>query len=130
MLGWFLFLRSFMSLVAMLLFFFLMIRRPPRSTLFPTRRSSDLVSIHDGIDTFSGERVEANVFSNTSGGVCLVVGIPDAFMVARVNPRSGREHSQFEVCDNDRGRSQGGRTPTGFHVDAMRWRAEPFGSGE
>src|SRR5688572_31552297 len=25
-----------------LLFFFLMIRRPPRSTLFPTRRSSDL----------------------------------------------------------------------------------------
>src|SRR2546429_7346799 len=25
------------------LFFFLMIRRPPRSTLFPTRRSSDLV---------------------------------------------------------------------------------------
>src|SRR2546422_9135568 len=74
MLGWFLFLRSFMSLVAMLLFFFLMIRRPPRSTLFPTRRSSDLVSIHDGIDTFSGEPVEANVFSNASGGVCLVVG--------------------------------------------------------
>src|SRR2546422_8701116 len=27
-----------------LFFFFLMIRRPPRSTLFPTRRSSDLVS--------------------------------------------------------------------------------------
>src|SRR5688572_32581806 len=26
------------------LFFFLMIRRPPRSTLFPTRRSSDLVA--------------------------------------------------------------------------------------
>src|SRR2546422_11349091 len=26
-------------------FFFLMIRRPPRSTLFPTRRSSDLTSI-------------------------------------------------------------------------------------
>src|SRR5579875_1899970 len=25
-------------------FFFLMIRRPPRSTLFPTRRSSDLAS--------------------------------------------------------------------------------------
>src|SRR5690349_23477424 len=29
----------------MLYFFFLMIRRPPRSTLFPTRRSSDLTSI-------------------------------------------------------------------------------------
>src|SRR5439155_22261352 len=26
-----------------LYFFFLMIRRPPRSTLFPTRRSSDLI---------------------------------------------------------------------------------------
>src|SRR5437773_8108108 len=88
------------------------------------------VSIHDGIDTFSGEPVEANVFSNASGGVCLVVGIPDAYMVARVNPGSGRAHSQFEVCDNDRGRSQGGRTPTGFHVDAMRWRAAPLRSGE
>src|SRR5690349_24974820 len=29
------------------LFFFLMIRRPPRSTLFPTRRSSDLEIILD-----------------------------------------------------------------------------------
>src|SRR5258708_11479991 len=27
-------------------FFFLMIRRPPRSTLFPTRRSSDLYLVH------------------------------------------------------------------------------------
>src|SRR3712207_9238303 len=26
-------------------FFFLMIRRPPRSTLFPTRRSSDLMNL-------------------------------------------------------------------------------------
>src|SRR5690348_17584048 len=26
-----------------LIFFFLMLRRPPRSTLFPTRRSSDLI---------------------------------------------------------------------------------------
>src|SRR2546426_3768634 len=29
------------------IFFFLMIRRPPRSTLFPTRRSSDLVCACD-----------------------------------------------------------------------------------
>src|SRR5256885_13851893 len=28
-------------------FFFLMIRRPPRSTLFPTRRSSDLGCVED-----------------------------------------------------------------------------------
>src|SRR5256885_3912714 len=38
-------------------FFFLMIRRPPRSTLFPTRRSSDLLSTTPGAQatfTFSG----------------------------------------------------------------------------
>src|SRR2546428_6920040 len=29
---------------SILFFFFLMIRRPPRSTLFPTRRSSDLLT--------------------------------------------------------------------------------------
>src|SRR2546430_17243298 len=31
-----------MMLTVASIFFFLMIRRPPRSTLFPTRRSSDL----------------------------------------------------------------------------------------
>src|SRR6267378_6615343 len=35
------FLRCPPSCVKSCLFFFLMIRRPPRSTLFPTRRSSD-----------------------------------------------------------------------------------------
>src|SRR5690242_21028544 len=30
-----------------LLFFFLMLRRPPRSTLFPTRRSSDLANMRE-----------------------------------------------------------------------------------
>ena len=30
--------------------FFLMIRRPPRSTLFPTRRSSDLKTVGNGMD--------------------------------------------------------------------------------
>src|SRR5258707_2607071 len=33
-----------------LFFFFLMIRRPPRSTLFPTRRSSDLFGSAAAID--------------------------------------------------------------------------------
>src|SRR3989442_11721307 len=33
---------SFCGSSLRLIFFFLMIRRPPRSTLFPTRRSSDL----------------------------------------------------------------------------------------
>src|SRR5256885_8553539 len=31
-------------------FFFLMIRRPPRSTLFPTRRSSDLEKGHNELN--------------------------------------------------------------------------------
>src|SRR5438128_5234588 len=35
------------SLLFSLLFFFLMIRRPPRSTLFPYRRSSDLLRQSD-----------------------------------------------------------------------------------
>src|SRR2546430_13633226 len=35
-------------------FFFLMIRRPPRSTLFPTRRSSDLVILRtEGLEQSS-----------------------------------------------------------------------------
>src|SRR6267142_2845721 len=33
--------------LSVLFFFFLMIRRPPRSTLFPTRRSSDLLHQRD-----------------------------------------------------------------------------------
>src|SRR6266496_6336990 len=32
----------FVSFVCVIIIFFLMIRRPPRSTLFPSRRSSDL----------------------------------------------------------------------------------------
>src|SRR3712207_7656886 len=38
----------------MSLFFFLMIRRPPRSTLFPTRRSSDLHG--EGVRAVGGGR--------------------------------------------------------------------------
>src|SRR3712207_8752310 len=38
-------------------FFFLMIRRPPRSTLFPTRRSSDLVQWGDNWQ----ERIEESL---------------------------------------------------------------------
>src|SRR5438876_884450 len=35
-------------------FFFLMIRRPPRSTLFPTRRSSDLGALTDRLIVVEG----------------------------------------------------------------------------
>ncbi len=76
------------------------------------------VSIHNGIDSFSGQPVFANEFSDGHpGGVCLVVGVPDLYMRARVNPGDGRETVQFEVCDNDRGGPQNTRS------DAMRWRA-------
>ncbi len=102
------------------------------------------VSIHDGADAYDGRPVYAAVFSDAhsnpndpSGkGVCLVVGIPDmpptpptgpGYMTARLNPQHTFERTQLEVCDNDRGGSQGGRTPTGFHLDAMRWRSEHYG---
>src|SRR5687768_18210054 len=35
-------------MLSSVIFFFLMIRRPPRSTLFPTRRSSDLIDVTTG----------------------------------------------------------------------------------
>src|SRR2546422_5521219 len=43
-------------------FFFLMIRRPPRSTLFPTRRSSDL--FRHPRDSFETGRIQIHVASN------------------------------------------------------------------
>ncbi len=96
------------------------------------------VSIHDGMDAYDNRPVYAAVFNDASGkGACLVVGIPDmpltpgptgpGYMTARLNPQHTFERTQLEVCDNDRGGSQGGRTPTGFHVDAMRWRSEHYG---
>src|SRR5436305_3114097 len=44
-------------------FFFLMLLRPPRSTLFPTRRSSDLVAplAHPGAGGSRIERVHAEI---------------------------------------------------------------------
>jgi hypothetical protein len=77
------------------------------------------VSIHDGVDAFSGQPVFANTFADHSGGECLVVGIPS--MTARANPQGGFEETQFEVCDNDRGAPQNSRT------DAMRWRTKNHG---
>src|SRR5438034_8791702 len=65
-----------------LFFFFLMIRRPPRSTLFPTRRSSDLDP--DGVrpaDSGRGAR-------------------GDLVLLGRDAPR-GRRH-RLELGDQDR----------------------------
>src|SRR3712207_8798530 len=47
-----------------------MIRRPPRSTLFPTRRSSDLVQIRNGTDN-------THVFGNVIDQNYVGVGLDD-----------------------------------------------------
>ena len=79
------------------------------------------VSIHDGVDAYEGRPVFASTFADNSGGFCVVVGIPETFMTARVNPQGGTELTQFEGCDNDRGEPQNSRS------DAMRWRSMHFG---
>src|SRR5256885_13260324 len=51
------------------LFFFLMIRRPPRSTLFPTRRSSDLADAgHDPRHDRVAVRLDQPVGANREPG--------------------------------------------------------------
>ncbi|HEV2748969.1 MAG TPA: hypothetical protein VGV12_00440 [Gemmatimonadales bacterium] len=79
------------------------------------------VSIHDGVDAYDGRPVFAATFADNSGGFCVVVGVPENFMTARVNPQHAFELTQFEGCDGDRGERQNSRT------DAMRWRSEHFG---
>src|SRR6195952_5607618 len=48
-------------------FFFLMIRRPPRSTLFPTRRSSDLINVAH----VHARQVVKRALANNAAGVIL-----------------------------------------------------------
>src|SRR6266571_6794544 len=47
--------------VGVWLFFFLMIRRPPRSTLFPTRRSSDLQISYAGPGALARARLALEI---------------------------------------------------------------------
>src|SRR2546422_9893201 len=54
-------------------FFFLMIRRPPRSTLFPTRRSSDLGRIRDEGCAAPGIEQHASVDELVGKEACIVV---------------------------------------------------------
>src|SRR5438067_2886336 len=61
------------SLIIFPFFFFLMLRRPPRSTLFPTRRSSDL---------------------GVYGGQCSeFCGVAHAYMGVRVFAERSEEHT-------------------------------------
>src|SRR3712207_8991503 len=61
------------------IFFFLMIRRPPRSTLFPTRRSSDLLpgGVDDGAELVADQQggvARAEEAGAPGGGVELPEG--------------------------------------------------------
>src|SRR5256885_7076919 len=54
----------------MVVFFFLMIRRPPRSTLFPSRRSSDLeTALRRGVFCIGGANHGAEEDCKATGGV-------------------------------------------------------------
>jgi hypothetical protein len=80
------------------------------------------VSIHDGVNAYDNQPVFAETFADASGGQCVVVGLPNHFTTARVNPQQGFENPvQFEGCDNDRGAPQNSR------ADAMRWRTVHHG---
>ena len=79
------------------------------------------VSIHDGVDAYDGRPVFAATFPDNSGGFCVVVGVPENFMTARIKPQGGTGLTQFEGCDNDR------REPQNSRSDAMRWRSQHFG---
>src|SRR2546422_5241638 len=57
------------------MFFFLMIRRPPRSTLFPTRRSSDLECTRSRCERWACSRVQQGFD-----------GAPEAQILARALP--------------------------------------------
>src|SRR5208337_5657059 len=47
-------------------FFFLMLRRPPRSTLFPTRRSSDLADVTGRLDNAARDVATRNAEIDSS----------------------------------------------------------------
>src|SRR5689334_24692052 len=74
-----------------------MIRRPPRSTLFPTRRSSDLKIAEDAgaVAVMALERVPADI--RAAGGVArmsdpaMIEGIMNAVTI-----QIGRAHSELQ----------------------------------
>src|SRR5258708_19640834 len=69
------------------LFFFLMIRRPPRSTLFPTRRSSDLTPVHRGA---------SKIIRLLSVSVVLVLGLAACGSTAGSSPPSAQGAGRSE----------------------------------
>src|SRR2546425_13325856 len=91
-------------------FFFLMIRRPPRSTLFPTRRSSDLRELRSG----RGDAPAAGLAheAHVSGEVgdrpdATLLAEPDATRVAANGQRLG-QLARIEVEDLHHPRTRNG----------------------
>src|SRR2546430_13279528 len=68
-----------------------MIRRPPRSTLFPYRRSSDLTKIRDVENNFAGDFVQ-NVAQ------LAWTGKTDAATLDRKSTRLNSSHSQISYA--------------------------------
>src|SRR3546814_17482601 len=90
-------------IVSFFLFFFLMIRRPPRSTrtdtLFPTRRSSDLLHILDRrADVFGGDIEAAERFHGAAeraeqgDAIPFALGPPQHRLRSAERQQIGRAH--------------------------------------
>src|SRR2546430_13448557 len=79
-------------------FFFLMIRRPPRSTLFPYTRSSDLDrDLHPGIEPLDGLGQEARARVAEDGEGARVVLVADG-QEDRKSTRLNSSHSQISYA--------------------------------
>src|SRR5690554_7770394 len=70
-------------------FFFLMLRRPPRSTLFPTRRSSDLLP---GFQKEWAPRFPPFSTLGVLGIVFVAMALKADDLLARVEKEIGRAH--------------------------------------
>src|SRR3712207_9363377 len=89
-------------------FFFLMIRRPPRSTLFPTRRSSDLWYSLTVTDRYEGctkyAKFEVKGSEGVKAGYAHYAPIPCGKNSTTVEIRRSEEHTselqsrQYIVC--------------------------------
>src|SRR2546425_8683030 len=70
-----------------------MIRRPPRSTLFPTRRSSDLELLHEG-----GDFVDVDTPDGDLGRVHDLVRGPDEVVYRSEEHTSELQSLAYLVC--------------------------------
>src|SRR5438046_5931806 len=81
----------------MLIFFFCMIRRPPRSTLFPTRRSSDLQDVDQRLDVVDDAWL---VEQSALCGKRRLVAWLAAIALNRIEQRSEEHTSELQSLTN------------------------------